>query len=320
MTIHAPVINVPELDLSSNTPAKGDTTSFPPKMAGLIGQLEQENTNVRGTNTQIIAALAALSAAIEANTTAIVAARTGFHNDQFNALVDHGSFIEADGDAVGVTDNGSPFNNRCIANYMVGENGTDFSTATEAARYYKNSTTYGGVNDEVPAIAQQFVTAMAPADPQFLDPFVVGRIVVGSGTDNQGPPGYYRFCGTSRLFEAVSVEGRFSFAMWIRCVGAPIYIRGYPVDSIYQSYINGARVGDNGGISGFENYHAISTNQIAHVAFTFNPDGFDRYASLPIYVAPSSVLHMAALVGKPGAYQIHPHTSIIRSAPILSGI
>lgn len=309
MTIHTPPVNVPALDLSANTPETGDTVAFPSKMAGLIGQLEQENANVRGTNTQFINALAALSDAIEANTAALMSydeKLIELANSQYNLFGDHGSFIDGCELATNQTNNNA-FSVAKFAKLVTAYNGGDTAGMTLAARVPRYSSTYGGSESAVNSNGQAFVTAMGTNVPLYVNPFCVARFTTGSGTSIGGLiSGTYAFFSFAALIN-LTLNRKYSISMWLKPEDNPVYIQGFDAASILQNYINGERVSHVGGEPAQPSMHKISVGEIAHVCMTYNPNNASSANYPRWYCAPSSNILIAAPVLNLGAQPIPPN-------------
>lgn len=315
MTIHTPPVNVPALDLSANTPETGDTVAFPSKMTGAHGQIEQFNSDVITSFNQSIAAMEALSDAIEANTAALMSydeKLIGLANSQQNLFPDHGALIPDTGTYL-LTDGAAAFDISGFQAMFATVNATDPSTMLQSARHYFDSSVYGGAGTADNAVAQLFMDAMNPNSKRYAPAFAVGFLTIGSGSEYNGFSGVIGFLNFVKGRGLVGVNNNFSISFYVRPISTPIYVRGFLEDSARDTYINGVRLDVTGGVPAHPDYHEIAAGDVAHVCFCFGEENAPRYNYLDIFGSPGAAVQMAAFTARPGRQQIRPHGIINRS-------
>ena len=190
-------------------------------------------------------------------------------------------------------------------------NGVIISLITSVGYAYTNSTTRGGTEPAINAIALEFLSAMGLPTTRYFTPFVIGEVDTGPGTAgisyNDGTHTYYRVFSTAPL-NTFAASGSYSFSTWFQCPTASAYIQTYADTHHIKVYINGVL-----NTSGVE--VELSANTIHHIAVSYDarPDSVLSFTALTLLMRPNTLMRLACMRVAPGAFQLLPNPGVVPS-------
>lgn len=256
--------------------------------------------------------------ALTAEEAARVAAGVKHGSEQLNLLPDHGSFVFDDGSNQDYYNrNGAGFNLRCLTDYFGSYNGSALPSATEAGRFYYNSSTHGGSEAANNAIVETFADAMGLLARRYCPTWSVAEFQMGAGTSwtsvfHEG--GLYSIPFTSGgVIRGLGVQGTMTISYWVQAVSEPILVPGYSEGDARKTYIDGVRMTNAGGIPEWGAYHKIDVGEIAHICQSVKNTHPNLTTSFVMHCKSGGTVRLASMRAAVGEVQLLPNEWIIRS-------
>jgi|GEM_PF-4460670 len=245
-------------------------------------------------------------------------------NNQLNYLPDDGSFLDLSQLSSPLANaserNTLAFRANCLSDYIQGYNGMDTTAATEATRFYRDSSTNGGTEPALSFGAEAFITAMGLTtgeEGRYLTPFAIAETVVGSGT--VGTPynsDYYLAVLTGQLTRLVGFQGDASISFWVQPRIYPLYLKGYHPLALPRCYLDGVELTQDGGLDASNpGIYEIPVNQVSHIAFEIPRTVSRDYSVSGVQILAKSggSIRWACMRAVPGMFQLLPTPGVVRS-------